>query len=165
MSLDFEEKRGLFGKLARRVRDEYETLLAAQRATQEAATHEEARPENDKDTRALEQSYLARGQAERVISLKTDVDALESLVVRPFTRDDKIALGAFVIVEDGEQGKKRLLLAPAGAGETLTTEAGEVKVVTRKSPLGKALLGCQVGDDVELQSPSGLRVMSIIDLA
>src|SRR3984957_19944196 len=43
-----------------------ETLERAHRATREGATHEEAKPENDKDTRALEQSYLARGQAARL---------------------------------------------------------------------------------------------------
>ena len=39
------------------------SLQRAHRATVEGATHEEAKPENDKDTRALEQSYLARGQS------------------------------------------------------------------------------------------------------
>jgi len=39
-----------------------DTLERAHRATTEGATHEEAKPENDKDTRALEQSYLARGR-------------------------------------------------------------------------------------------------------
>lgn len=165
MTIDLEEKRLLFADLSRRVREEYETLWAAQRTTREAATHEEARPENDKDTRALEQSYLARGQAERVASLKTDVDALTNLTVRCFGPDDNVALGAFVVVEDHDENEKRFLLAPAGAGELLDSSRGEVKVVTMKSPLGKALLGRQVGEDVELQSPSGLRVMSIVALS
>ena len=46
------------------------TMSAAQRAVVDGATHEENRPENDKDTRALEQSYLARGQAQRVVELQ-----------------------------------------------------------------------------------------------
>ena len=46
-----------------------ETLERAHRAACEGATHEEAKPENDKDTRALEQSYLARGQAARIDEL------------------------------------------------------------------------------------------------
>jgi len=43
---------------------------SAQRTVVEGATHEENKPENDKDTRALEQSYLARGQAQRVVELQ-----------------------------------------------------------------------------------------------
>jgi hypothetical protein len=46
-----------------------ETAERAQQAAREGATHEEAKPENDKDTRALEQSYVARGQAKRVEEL------------------------------------------------------------------------------------------------
>ena len=49
------------------------TLEKAQHATQAAATHEEAKPENDKDTRALEQSYLARGQALELFPGRSDV--------------------------------------------------------------------------------------------
>src|SRR5579859_3643023 len=45
---------------------ELDQLEKAHRATIAGATHEQAKPENDKDTRALEQSYLARGQAARV---------------------------------------------------------------------------------------------------
>ena len=41
------------------------TARAAHKAAVEGATHAEARPENDKDTRGLEQSYLARGVAQR----------------------------------------------------------------------------------------------------
>ena len=56
------------------LRDELLAALAASLATArdahaaavEGATHGEARAENDKDTRGLEQSYLARGQAQRV---------------------------------------------------------------------------------------------------
>lgn len=42
-----------------------ELLERAHADAAEGATHEEAKPEDDKDTRALEQSYLARGQAQR----------------------------------------------------------------------------------------------------
>lgn len=159
------EKRALYAALSKRVQDEYLTLLAAQKATQQAATHEEARPENDKDTRALEQSYLARGQAERVITLKEDVDALSNLPIRAFTPESKLALGAFVVLEDENGSEKYYLLAPAGAGETLTCSLGEAKVVTQKSPLGQALLGSHVGDDVEIQTPLGKRTLSVVDVA
>lgn len=165
MTIDLAEKRALYAALSKRVQDEYLTLLAAQKATQQAATHEEARPENDKDTRALEQSYLARGQAERVITLKEDVDALSHLTVRAFTQESKLALGAFVVLEDETGSEKYYLLAPAGAGETLPCSRGEAKVVTQKSPLGQALLGSHVGDDVEIQTPLGKRTLSVVDVA
>src|ERR1700761_8976870 len=62
--------------LSEQVSADLAVMSAAQRTVVDGATHEENRPENDKDTRALEQSYLARGQAQRVVELQ---DALNKL--------------------------------------------------------------------------------------
>lgn len=124
-----------------------EAQLASARAAHEqaasAATHEEARPENDKDTRGLEQSYLARGHAQRVAELETAVAVLQTFAPRQFSDDDAIALGALVALEDG----RTLWLAPHGGGVEL---GGGITVVTPTSPLGKALLGKRVDDEIEL---------------
>ena len=107
----------------------------AHRATREAATHEEAKPENDKDTRALEQSYLARGQAKRIEELRAGVADVGGLSLRDFG-GARVALGALVTVDDdGEEST--LLLAPAGGGARLG--GGAVLVVTPLSPLDRAL--------------------------
>ena len=89
----------------RAVRDEIaaelEGALRAQREAHEAATHEEARPENDKDTRGLEQSYLARGLAERAAEL-TKAKAAFASIGGPRAR---VGVGALVVVED-EDGRE-----------------------------------------------------------
>ena len=51
-------KTALRTELAALLAADLETLEKAHRATREGVTHEDAKPENDKDTRALEQSYL-----------------------------------------------------------------------------------------------------------
>jgi transcription elongation GreA/GreB family factor len=121
---------------------------AAHQATVDGATHEESRSEGDKDTRAIEQQYLARGQAQRVVELDDAVAEVTRWNPRSFAAGDAIALGALVTIdEDGDE--KQLLVAPAGGGNTLT---GGVQVVTPRSPLGQALLGKRAGDEVELRS-------------
>ncbi len=135
-------------------------LLVAERsqeATHEGATHEENRPENDKDTRALEQSYLARGQARRVAELRSEVALVKGMPVRDLTDDDPIALGALVLVEENERGRT-LLVAPGGGGAALE---GDVLVVTPSSPLGRALLGKRAGDDVELRAAGRTRSLTV----
>lgn len=122
--------------------------VAAHQATVDGATHAEARSEGDKDTRATEQQYLARGQAQRVVELEAAVAEVARWNPRSFAAGDAIALGALVTIdEDGDP--KQLLLAPAGGGNTL---AGGVQVVTPRSPLGQALLGKRAGDEVELRT-------------
>src|ERR1035438_3932154 len=75
----------------------------AYRSAREAATHEEAKPENDKDTRALEQSYLARGEALRIEELRSSLAGVGALRMRDF-EGRPAALGALVTVdEDGDE--------------------------------------------------------------
>jgi hypothetical protein len=66
-------KADLIAGLKLRLEEELAMATLAHKTTKDAATHEEAKPENDKDTRALEQSYLARGQAQRVLDLQAAV--------------------------------------------------------------------------------------------
>lgn len=134
---------------------------AAHAAAIEGATHEEARPENDKDTRGLEQSYLARGQAQRVAELEAGVAEVTALALRVFGAGDPVALSALVDVDEtvGDADVAHAyFLAPHGGGSVLT---GGVQVVTTSSPIGRALLGRRVDDEVELRLPGKLRTLVI----
>ena len=132
---------------------------APHKATQAGATHEQAKPENDKDTRALEQSYLARGQAARVEELRAEVAEVRAMPVRAFADGAPAALGALALVE--EDGRATwILLAPAGGGEKLGD--GEVTVVTPRSPLGRAVLGKRAGDDADLTTQGRRRALDVL---
>jgi transcription elongation GreA/GreB family factor len=137
------------------------TARASHAAAIEGSTHEEARSENDKDTRGLEQSYLARGQAQRVAELEAAIAETTALVLRTFTDAMPIAISALVTVEDNAI-EQRYFVASHGGGTVL---AGGVQVVTPSSPIGRALLGRRTGDEVELRLPAKLRTLVIIDIA
>jgi transcription elongation GreA/GreB family factor len=154
-------KKILLDELVQLVRADLEAAERAQRITTEGATHEEARPENDKDTRALEQSYLARGQAQRVEQLRSELGALLALKPQSFAEDARIALGALVVVEE-DAALRTLLIAPARGGSELP---GQVQVVTPTSPLGRALVGKVAGDLCEVRVPQKLREISIVSVA
>jgi hypothetical protein len=121
----------------------------AANATREGATHPEAKPENEKDTRALEQSYLARGQALRVAELNEQIQSLRFMPLRSFGPGDPVAMGALVRLE-AEKDVRCLFLAPCGGGKELSIDGALVFVVTPQSPLGAGVLGRNVGDEVEL---------------
>ena len=139
-------------------------LASAQRAhaaALEGATHTEARAENSKDTRGLELSYLARGQAQRVAELEAGLAAVTALALRRFAPTDPIALGALVAIDDDGEAK-RLFVAPHGGGSVV---GDAVQVVTPSSPLGRALLGKRVDDEVELRLPGRLRTLLVTAIA
>lgn len=130
----------------------------------QAATHEEAKPENDKDTRALEASYLAAGQAARVRELETALKVLAHLALEDIGKTTPICASAIVTLEDDDGARSTFFMSPHGGGVRLDEGGASVQVVTPQSPLGKALLGRTHGDVIELRGKSGLREMTIVDV-
>lgn len=154
-------KAALAEELISLLQRDLELLEREQRATAEAATHEQAKPENDKDTRALEQSYLARGQAMRVEELRAALADVRAVPLRVFPEDAPVAVGALVTTEEAE-GERRFLLMPAGGGTKLA--GGAVQVVTPRSPVGMALLGKRVGDETTAGAGGKLRRLEVVQV-
>jgi transcription elongation GreA/GreB family factor len=154
------DKREVLRRLRARVGAELEAAIATQKEAHAAAVHEEARPESDKDTRATEGSYLARGLAMRVAELATASARLESLDLEALDLST-IAVGALVEVSDEANERLLYFIAPAGAGETIEVDGVVVLVITPRAPLCRALLGKETGDDVEFVAPRGARSLVI----
>lgn len=136
------------------------TARLAHHAAVEGATHEEARPENDKDTRGLEQSYLARGHAQRVAELEAGLASLAEMSVHELADGAPIALGAIVKIEDADH-QRTFLVAPAGGGMVLP---GDITVLTPTSPIGRALLGRGVDDECEVGAGAHARTLTILSV-
>jgi transcription elongation GreA/GreB family factor len=154
-------KSDLLADLCARLTEELSKMVVAQRQTAQGVVHEESRAENDKDTRGLEASYLARGQAERVVELQRDLAMLRAMLLRAFEPTDPIALGAFVVLE-GDRGERRYFVAPAGGGHCIEVDGHPVRVVSASSPVGRTLIGKRVGDDVEVRTPQGTTSWSVV---
>lgn len=144
------DKRALQKELVEKLEAELAAMEAAQRATVAGATHEQAKPENDKDTRALEQSYLARGQAHRVEALRNAVGETKAMTVRAC---ETVGVSALVTMED----EQKYFIALHGGGAVLS---GGVKVLTTKSPLGQVLLGKTAGDAINFRGKT-LEISSV----
>jgi hypothetical protein len=157
------DKARVLDALRRLIEQDLAVATEAQRRTQSGATHEESKPENDKDTRAVESSYLARGQAQRVVELTHDLNTASALELRLFGAETPIAVTACVGLDDGER-TTFFFLAPVGGGSTLDVDGTPVRVLTPASPLGRALLGQTLGSDVEVSTPQGLRAYSVVSL-
>jgi transcription elongation GreA/GreB family factor len=154
----------LVQKLVTALRMERDTADRLARETADAANHPEARPENDKDTRKVELSYLAQGQAARARELESTITALLAQPPREFEADEAIALGAFVVLESADK-VERVLICSGGGGTSVEDEHGTVRIVTPEAPLGRALLGKAAGEEVELVVASRKRELTIVSVA
>lgn len=159
------DKQRLLEKLCNAVRTDLEVLLQSQQETQRGAVHAENRSEHAKDTRATEQSYLARGLAERVEALHDALERLASLELARFGPDEAVAVTALVeVLESDESQSKLWWIVPVSGGVDLPTESGTVRTITPTSPLGRALLGGRVGDEIDVKTPRGLRSLEILEI-
>ena len=142
------DKRKIVAALRAALAAELEVVRAAAAAAREGATHEEAKPENEYDTRALEQSYLAGAQAARAEALEAALAHAAAKNPPSFGEDDRCQLGAGVVVHDGE-AERRYFICEVGGGTKLEVDGASWRVLTPGSPLGAALLQKRVGDVVE----------------
>lgn len=158
----------LVSALRARIEADLETVERRQADTQAGATHAENRAEHAKDTRATEDSYLARGLAERVTELRRNIEALVGTPLRLFGDDDAIAVGALVTVatedEAGDAQEEQWLLVPGAAGIELEVDGQTIRAVTPVSPLGQALLGLEVGDEGAVRTPRGERRFEVLEI-
>lgn len=161
---DVSDKSEILRRLSESVAADLAVMSAAQRAVVDGATHPENKPENDKDTRALEQSYLARGQAQRVVELQAELNQLKALELCAFSANSAIALGALVSLDD-EREVVHYFIAPAGGGSRVEVFGRQVRVITPQSPIARALLGKYQGDALELRTPQGTSECVIVSVA
>jgi len=162
MPLQNFDKEQLLCALITQVAQEVEDLTRRARDTAAGATHEEARPEDTKDTRALEQTYLARGQAERVAEAEMDLQVLRSVRCAAFEQDSPVAASALVLIEDEDGDNKTVFLLPVAGGTKLESQGRTVQVITPSSPLGEALLEKSEGDEAEIRVGGKPRIWEIV---
>ncbi len=143
------DKFALVDSLKAQVQSQYERALSALAGAAEAATGDDTKAESKYDTRGLEASYLAAGQAEQADELAQAVAQLDATDFPDYDFDDPIGSGALVEAErDGEL--VFYLLAPAGGGIILENEDGEaVTVLGPAAPLRSQLMGKTSGTTLE----------------
>jgi hypothetical protein len=122
-----------------------ERLMKAAFEAHAAATDPGSKAEGKYDTRSLEASYLAAGQARQVDELAAAVQVFDALSLPAFAAEDEIDAGALVEVElAGEI--TFFLLVPASGGLVIDYEGTEVTLLTPASALYRALLGLRRGE-------------------
>lgn len=142
-------KQLLHDKINQVLEDACVAAIDAAKQAHDTATNKESVAENKYDTFGLEASYLAHGQAKRVAEYEEAIVAYKSLGLVNFSGDSSIDLGSLIQLEDEEGATQCLFLGPFAGGLKFDFKGKEITLITTSSPLGKALLGHCVGDEVE----------------
>jgi transcription elongation GreA/GreB family factor len=131
---------------------ELEALESIAADTRDEATSSETKAEGKYDTRATEASYLARGQAWRILELRRLLTWLNSLNPDRELADPLVQVGTLVEVSGARE--ELIFLAPIGGGKA-EVEGRPIRVISPASPLGSAISQLEIGDAFEVHSPRG----------
>ena len=138
---------------------ELASLTQAAQGSYAAATDPDSRAENKYDTRTLEASYVARGQAKRVAELQEALQAFTVLAVAPAVTS-VIQLGSLVTLQ-APWGEEHIFLGPLAGGTEIEIDGQEVVVITPASTLGQKLIGRHMGDTVLLRADAPASVIRV----
>lgn len=157
------DKKKIILKLIEITRLNLQAAHEAAQNTYDIATNEESKAENKYDTRGLEASYLAGAQAERAADIKATLTSYENIKIQDFSTQKKISLTALVEITNNEKSKL-ILLMPKGGGQIIVFENQQIQVITPDSPLGKNLIGKEIGDTVQVSSGDKNREYEIVNV-
>jgi hypothetical protein len=145
-------------------------LTQTAQTAREAAIHSENKSEGKYDTRAIEASYLAEGQAKRAAELESLIHYFKFFEIKHFSEHSPIEPSALVKVEILDQSnvlqKKQFFMTNQGGGlelnlincfensfktdaDTSSTETSRISFITPSSKLGELLMGQSVGDEFD----------------
>jgi len=141
-------------EIIRAIQAQLEEKIAMHReaamAAHEEATHEESIAEDRYDTRGLEASYLAAGQARQMAEMAGALQEFSTMFVKKFGAADPIDLTALVELEMKKQ-RFHYFVGPGAGGLEVDFEGATILVITPQSPMGRQLIGRKAGEKLKLK--------------
>jgi transcription elongation GreA/GreB family factor len=148
------DKPRLLAAIIEKLTAELEVITRAALMARDEATHEESKPENQYDMHAQEAAYLAEGQARLAAELNENLSIFRNLSVPAWSPGQPAGLGTVVTLD--YKGKlSRYFLGPRNGGLEVSLDDEIFTLVTPNSPLGRQLLGIQIGATALLPGRGG----------
>ncbi|MFC1467908.1 GreA/GreB family elongation factor [Verrucomicrobiota bacterium] len=141
-----------------------DSMKRAEKHSHSVATDKENQPKSKYETLALESSYLAQVQCDRVNQMEAILMAYQALRGEVIEKGDIIRLSALVTVEETDQPRQHYFIGPktgGWAGLELDVDDECVTVITSASPIGQALLGHKEGDTLTVKIGWNERTLTI----
>ena len=131
--------------------DKRQQAITAANQAHAAAVDDQSVAETQYDTLAIEASYLAEGQSKRVNEYQQAIDAFTQLkLALTIGNIHSINLGSLVQLSVVTKPNDWFFIGPAAGGFQTQIAGQYITVITPNSPMGKALIGKQQDDDIEV---------------
>jgi len=131
-----------------RLHDDVSILEQAVQVARDTATHADCLGSSKYETMGLEASYLAQGQGTRLLEVERALEYFLRLRLIPSM--PVIGVSSLVALDDDAGNRQLLWLATEAGGLKIQHNALNITVITPKAPLGHALMGKTMHDEVEI---------------
>jgi len=143
-------KQALVALIISDLKQELNQAINAANEAHAAAVDDQSVAETQYDTLAIEASYLAEGQSRRVQELQAAINDYHDLKLLDFDEDKPITHSALVQLNADSQDKHWFFIGPAAGGFRCKLTEQHITVITPKSPMGLAIKGKFLDDDIEV---------------
>lgn len=157
-------KEALLDSIIDELRKIHQLALDATQRAIDQATDKEAIARSKYEMFGLEASYLAHGQAVRVSECEADILAYRKLPRLVYTENSSINQGALVTLVNQDDVESTFFIGPSAGGVKVAHQDLVFSLITPSAPLGKAMIGQQVGDEFELNLAGKKQQYEIIDV-
>ena len=147
-------------RIVRKLEEERQQLYQSYSTHLDATNQASSAMTSRYDSTREEMGAVADAIAQKI----TELDEVIGRIQRMPVSQGRIQLGAIALIADGEH-KYYVLLVPEGAGgREIVGEEIRIITIAPTSPTGKALLRKQAGEEVEINLPSGIRMLEILEV-
>lgn len=154
-------KKRIVDTLINKVKEDIKQAEAASDSASEYVKEGDIKSDGKYDTRGIEAGYLAGAQQRRVEELKLELQLLEEIPVRDFSKNEEVSIGALVDIKFNGQVRK-YFVAPTAGGTMINIDGVTILVISTFSPIGDAVFGTKVGEEFELETPQETRVYEVM---
>lgn len=154
-------KEQILNYLKTELTDELEKAKKAYTTTKNLVQTGDLKSDGKYDTRATEANYLADGQRQRINEIEQDLELLDTISLNLNAK--QVEIGSLVEISLNDEAKK-YFVTPVGGGKMVPINNEVVLIISVFSPLGDAALSLEVGEEFELELPSGTRNYKILSI-
>jgi transcription elongation GreA/GreB family factor len=157
------DKARLRQAIVERLESDLAVLISAANASKSEATDADSKAEGKFDMRGQSAAYLAGGQAKLATELGEAIAAYQFMPLPVIPPGGAVRIGTLVALES-RTGKTYYFIGPARGGIELNSAGVPVTVISAVSPLGRQLLGRQLGDNIPPGATRGADTQTVVEI-
>ncbi|MBL4760370.1 MAG: GreA/GreB family elongation factor [Mariprofundaceae bacterium] len=155
------DKAAILALIIQQLETDINISAQAVKMARDTATHKDCLGSSKYETMGLEASYLAQGQGTRLLELERSLAYFKQVKLQEST---SITLETYIILNDEDDKQTCLWMAGDAGGLKVPYQQQIITVITPKSPLGKAIMGKNIGDDFSLKIMAHEKSFEVLSL-